>query len=91
MILGIATVVVLVLLAVALFPAKKRGGDATSSTNAKLQQSAPLANLREQQVQEEAGAIATEYQRRADEAWLEELNVKASNLLKAPTKTARKQ
>ena len=93
MILGIATVVVLVLLAVALFPSKKRGGDATPSTNAStlFHPPAPSSNLREQQVQEEAEAIATEYQRRADEAWLEELSVKASNLLKAPTKTARKQ
>ena len=70
MILGIATVVVLVLVAVALLPARKRDQD---GGNASLLQ--PLSrptNVRQQQLTEEAEAIADEYQRRADEAWREE-------------------
>ena len=92
MILGIATVVVLVLLAVALFPSRKRGNDARQpiNTSTASQSTERSANLRELQVQEEAEAIATEYQRRADEAWLDELSVKAANLLKAPKTATRK-
>lgn len=92
MFLGIATVVVLVLLAVLVLPSKKRDADAKQSSNTILPFQSPerSQNLREQQVQEEAEAIASEYQRRADEAWLEELSVKASTLLKSPAKTTRK-
>ncbi len=37
--------------------------------------------LRQQQVSEEATAIASEYQRRADAVWLDEVRTKASKLL----------
>ena len=92
MILGIATVVVLVLIAVALIPSRKRDKDASQAGGVinPFQSQQRSSNLREQQVQEEADAIASEYQRRADEAWLEELSVKASTLLKSPAKTTRK-
>ena len=39
-------------------------------------------------LQEEAEAIASEYQRRADEAWLDELSVKAAIAAEGTTKTA---
>ncbi len=91
---GIATVVVLLLIAVALLPSKKRERD-TPQTNSVLNPFQPqerLVNLREQQLQEESDAIASEYQRRSNEAWLDELSDKASTLLKAPAKpAARKQ
>ncbi|QDV85473.1 hypothetical protein [Planctomycetes bacterium TBK1r] len=92
MFLGIATVVVLVLLAVLVLPSKKRDADTKQTSNTILPFQSPerSQNLREQQVQEEAEAIASEYQRRADEAWLEELSVKASALLKSPAKATRK-
>ena len=89
MILGIATVVVLVLVAVALLPARKRDRDGTQSggvANPFTRQS----NFRQQQVQEEADAVAGEYQRRADEAWREELGEKAATLLKSPDKPTSK-
>ncbi len=37
--------------------------------------------LRQQQLDEEATAVASEYQRRADAVWLEEVRGKASKLL----------
>ncbi|MBB3205540.1 hypothetical protein FHS27_001340 [Rhodopirellula rubra] len=88
MILGIATVVVLVLVAVALLPAKKRDRD---SGNLNFTQPfARQANFRQQQLNEEAEAIADEYQRRADEAWRDELGEKAATLLKSkPASTLR--
>lgn len=88
MILGIATVVVLVLVAVALLPAKKRDRDGNN-----LGFTQPFVrptNFRQQQLNEEAEAIADEYQRRADEAWREELGEKAASLLKSkPATTSR--
>jgi hypothetical protein len=37
--------------------------------------------LRQQQLDEEATAVASEYQRRADAFWLDEVRTKASKLL----------
>lgn len=88
MLLPIATVVVLVLFVVALLPAKKRDSETLTGTTF-LPTRATSTNIREQQLQEEADAIAAEYRRRADEAWLEEVNEKASALLKSP-KTPRR-
>ena len=93
MILGIATAVVLVLVAIAILPAKKRDRDANHSSPVinPFYTQERQANLREQQLQEESEAIASEYQRRSNEAWLDELSDKASTLLKAPAKpTTRK-
>ncbi len=90
---GIATVVVLLLIAVALLPSKKRDRD-TNQANTVLnpfQTPERQANLREQQLQEESDAIASEYQRRSNEAWLDELSDKASTLLKAPAKTTTRK
>ena len=77
MILGIATVVVLVLLAIALLPSKKRDKDASQASG--VGQSISVAPrdrsiFANSNFKEEAEAIASEYQRRADEAWLEELS-----------------
>ena len=88
MILGIATVVVLVLVALAILPAKKRDRDA--STPNFVQSFTRPANFRQQQLSEEAEAIADEYQRRADEAWREELGEKAAVLFQTKTTTATK-
>ncbi len=87
---GIATVVVLLLIAGALLPSKKRDKDNTQSTSVinPFHSPAQPVNLREQQLQEESEAIASEYQRRSNEAWLDELSDKASTLLKAPAKPA---
>ena len=88
MILGIATVVVLVLVAVALLPSKKR--DLDGSNPGFAQPFVRPTNFRQQQLNEEAEAIADEYQRRADEAWREELGAKAATLLKSkPATTSR--
>ncbi len=81
MILGIATVVVLVLVAVALLPAKRRDRDGSN-----INFSQPFVrsvNFRQQQLNEEAEAIADEYQRRANDAWRDELGEKAATLLKS--------
>ena len=93
MILGIATVVVLVLIAVALLPSKKRDRDANQSSSVinPFQTQERQVNLREQQLQEESEAIASEYQRRSNEAWLDDLSDKASTLLKAPAKPATRK
>ena len=87
MLLAIAVIVVVVLLAVALIPVKKREPD-------QLKQASPVAfltpepaqpvrqtTLRQQQLDEEANAVASEYQRRADAVWLDEVRTKASKLL----------
>jgi hypothetical protein len=87
MLLAIAIIVVVVLLAVALIPAKKREPE-------QLKQASPVAfltpepaqpvrqtTLRQQQLDEEANAVASEYQRRADAVWLYEVRTKASKLL----------
>ena len=87
MLLATAIIVVVVLLAVALLPVKKR-------EPAQLKQASPVAfltpeptqpvrqtTLRQQQLDEEANAVASEYQRRADAVWLSEIRSKASNLL----------
>ena len=92
MILATAAAVVGVLLVVALLPAKKR--DETidrlkSSSEANASQSQPL-DLRTQQLEEEATAIAEEYRRKADEVWLEEVRTKASTLLGPPKRTTSK-
>lgn len=85
----IAIAVVLVLLAVAVFPNRRR--EPTSEPT--LKQSTGLftptpaftqTNLREQQLREEADAIATEFRRRADEVWLAEVREKAATLLSPP-------
>jgi len=86
MILGIATVVVLVLVAVAVLPSKKRDRDGTSFT----QPFSRTINFRKQQLDEEAEAIADEYQRRSDEAWREELGVKAAALFQSTPPTTKK-
>lgn len=87
MLLAIAIIVVVVLLAVALIPAKRREPE-------QLKQASPVAfltpepaqpirqtTLRQQQLDEEANAVASEYQRRADAVWLDEVRTKASKLL----------
>ena len=87
MLLTIAIIVVVVLLAVALLPMKKREPE-------QLRQASPVAfltpepaqpvrqtTLRQQQLDEEANAVASEYQRRADAVWLDEVRTKASKLL----------
>jgi hypothetical protein len=87
MLLSIAIIVVVVLLAVALLPVKKREPE-------QLRQASPVAfltpetpqstrqsTLRQQQLDEESSAIASEYQRRADAVWLDEVRGKASKLL----------
>ena len=87
MLLTIAIIVVVVLLAVALLPMKKREPE-------QLRQASPVAfltpepappvrqtTLRQQQLDEEATAVASEYQRRADAVWLDEVRGKASKLL----------
>jgi hypothetical protein len=92
MILGIAAAVVGILLVVALIPAKKRdetidrlksSGEVNTSRSQRL-------DLRTQQLEEEATAIADEYRRKADEVWLEELRAKASTLLGPPKRTSSK-
>lgn len=87
MLLAIAVIVVVVLLAVALLPVKKREPE-------QLKQALPVAfltpepaqpirqtTLRQQQLDEEANAVSSEYQRRADAVWLDEVRTKASKLL----------
>ncbi len=87
MLLPIAILLVVVLLAVALLPMKKREPE-------QIKQASPVplltqgqaqptrqTTLRQQQVSEEATAIASEYQRRADAVWLDEVRTKASKLL----------
>ncbi len=84
---GIATVVVLLLIAVALLPSKKR--DSNSTTGPTLNPFEGFnrsINLREQQLREESEAIASEYKRRSNEAWLDDVSIKASELLKTPAK-----
>ena len=87
MLLTIAVIVVVVLLAVALLPVRKREPE-------QLRQASPVAfltsepaqpvrqtTLRQQQLDEEANAVASEYQRRADAVWLDDVRTKASKLL----------
>jgi len=81
MILGTAIVVVLVLVAIALLPAKQRDRDANKPNI--VDRFTRSANARQQQLDEEAEAIASEYQRRCDEAWREELSEKAASMLKS--------
>ncbi|WP_168565153.1 hypothetical protein [Crateriforma spongiae] len=88
MILGIAIVVVLVLVAIAILPSKKRDRD--GSPPGFVQPFTRQANFRQQQLNEEAEAIADEYQRRADEAWRDELGEKAAALFQAKPTTAAK-
>jgi len=92
MILGIAAAVVGVLLVVALLPAKKRDGTIDrlkSSSDVNTPQSQPR-DLRTQQLEEEATAIADEYRRKADEVWREEVRTKASTLLGPPKRSTSK-
>jgi hypothetical protein len=92
MLLSIALIVVVVLLAVALWPLKNR--EPAQLQADQLRQASPVAfltpepassarqtTLRQQQLDEEATAVASEYQRRADAVWLEEVRTKASKLL----------
>ncbi len=83
MVLVAALVVVVVLFVVALFPSKKRDGQTQSVDPSRLFQSHPArtATLREQQLEEEAAAIASEYQQRANAVWLSELRAKGTKLL----------
>lgn len=87
MLLPIAMIVVVLLLAVALLPVKRREPE-------QLRQASPVAfltseparpvrqtTLRQQQLDEEASAVASEYQRRADEVWLRDVREKAASLL----------
>jgi hypothetical protein len=87
MLLPIAMIVVVLLLAVALLPVKRREPE-------QLRQASPVAfltpapvqpvrqmTLRQQQLDEEASAVASEYQRRADAVWLREVREKAASLL----------
>lgn len=88
MTLFIATIVVLVLLAVAVFPTKpreQRVPDIKQSSEL-FQPAAAVSptSLREQQLREESEAIATEYRKRADEVWLSEIREKATTLLGPP-------
>ena len=92
MVLGIAIVLVLVLLVVALLPPRNSTSglkQAPVATPLFPQEPVRSLSLREQQVQEEASAIAAEYHRRADEVWLEELRGKAAGLLGPVEKTAK--
>ncbi len=75
MTLGIVAVVVLVLLAIALLPSKPRQAINQFAERTDLQP--PVINLRRQQLDEEAAALAGEYRRLADDAWLAELRKKA--------------
>ena len=89
---GIATVVVLLLIAVALLPSKKRNSnESAASTLNPFETFTRSVNLREHQLREESEAIANEYQRRSNEAWLDDLSVRASELLKAPAKPAARK
>ena len=92
MILGIAAIIVVVLVALALLPVRKRDPDIRQSLLPPLPpaQSPLETNLRQQQLREEAAAIADEYQRRADEVWLEEVKGKATGLLGTPKRTPAK-
>ncbi|XZE56654.1 hypothetical protein SH139x_002777 [Planctomycetaceae bacterium SH139] len=87
MVLGVALIVVFVLLALALLPVKKR--ESLSQLNVSTPALFPAEpvrpfNLRQQQLSEESAAIASEYQRRAEQLWLEELRIKATGLLMNP-------
>lgn len=87
MLLPIAIILVVVLLVVALLPVKNR-------EPVQFKQTSPVpfltpeparpvrqTTLRQQQLDEEANAVASEYQRRADAVWLDEVRTKASKLL----------
>jgi hypothetical protein len=47
--------------------------------------------LGELQLQEESEVIASVYQQRSNETWLDEMSDKASTLLKAPAKPAARK
>jgi hypothetical protein len=87
MLLTIAVIVVVVLLAVALLPIKKREPEqlrqasSVAFLNPEPAQPVRQTTLRQQQLDEEATAIASEYQLRADAVWLDEVRTKASKLL----------
>jgi hypothetical protein len=92
MILGIVTVVVLILLAIALLPVRKREPQTKQTVSAPILYPAEptrAATLRQQQVEEEATAIASEYRRAADQLWIEELRDKASSLLSPGKRTSK--
>ena len=87
MLLTIAIIAVVVLLAVALLPVKKREPDHLKQASSvafltpERAQQSRQTTLRQQQLDEEATAVASEYQRRADAVWLHEVRTKASKLL----------
>ena len=87
MLLAIAVIVVVVLLAVALLPVKKREPEQLKQAShvafltPEPAQPVRQTTLRQQQLDEEANAVASEYQRRADAVWLDEVRTKASKLL----------
>ena len=68
-------------LTIALLPARQRDRDANKPSI--VDRHTRSANARQEQLDEEAEAIASEYQRRCDEAWREELSEKAASMLKS--------
>ncbi len=82
--MGLAGLVVVVLLAIAILPGKKKDiatlfpTSLPTSFPTSLMQSPPNVNLRQQQLSEEAEAVASDYQARAQDAWLSEVRSKAS-------------
>lgn len=86
MTLGIVALIVLILVAVALLPTKSRQPRLSYVETPTL--AVPMLNLRRQQLDEEATALAGEYRRIADEVWLAELRQKAALALHpGPTTT----
>ena len=86
MLIAIAVILVVVLLALALLPPKRREPElrqAPPQSFLNLEPTQPVRSttLRQQQLDEEAVELASEYQRRADAVWHEELRTKASKLL----------
>ncbi|XZE17472.1 hypothetical protein SH449x_002724 [Pirellulaceae bacterium SH449] len=73
----IAVAVVLVLLAIAVYPRKQTNGAQAGSPPP----SWDTSGLRVRQVNEEAHAIAEEFRQRAEDAWRADLREKASKLL----------
>ncbi len=73
---GIAALIVIVLLVIALYPAKPK--QSLSHLTEHLVPGPASRSLREQQTDEEALAISAEYRRLAQAAWLAELREKAS-------------
>ena len=89
MFLTIAAIAVLVLIAIAVLPQRKRDtqGEPGIKQSTGLFQSPPTplsVSLREQQLKEESEAIATEFRKCANDVWLAEVREKAASLLGPP-------